>query len=300
MARTATVIGSGVNGLSAAIVLAQAGFDVEVHEAAPVIGGAARSGELTLPGFTHDLGSAVHPMAVSSPFFAGLPLARHGLEWIWPEASLAHPLDDGTAVMLERDVADTARQFGPHAQRYQSVFDPLVRDWATLFREVFRPMRIPRHPFLMARFGVRAMQPMTVLGRYSLRSRRAAALLAGVAAHSCLTMTSITSGGFALLLGAAGHAVGWPIPRGGSQSISNALAGVLRKAGGRIYTDSRIDDLAQVGGRDLVLCDITPRQLLRIAGGRLAGPYRESLEAYRYGPGVFKMDWALQIGRAHV
>ena len=287
------VVGSGPNGLAAAIVLAQAGLRVEVHEAAPAIGGAARSGELTLPGFVHDLGSAVHPTAISSPFFNSLPLAREGLEWIQPPAALAHPLDDGTAVMLERDIASTAAQFGSDAARYRKLFEPLVEEWPTLFNEVFRPVRLPHHPILLARFGLHAMQPATVLARNSLRNARANALFAGIAAHSILKLQAPMSGGFGLLLGAAGHAVGWPIPRGGAQSISNALARVLESLGGRIVTSSRIDDLGQAGSRDLVLCDVTPRQFVAMAGDRLPTPYRESLEEYRYGPGVFKMDWAL-------
>jgi phytoene dehydrogenase-like protein len=293
MTGTATVIGAGPNGLSAAIVLAQAGLEVEVHEAASEIGGGARSGELTLPGFVHDLGSAVYPMGISSPFFKTLPLVEHGLEWVQPPAALAHPLDDGTAVMLERSVAATADQFGIHGPAYREIFEPLASQWPTLVREVFRPLRIPHHLLLMARFGLQAVQPATVLARNRLRNRRAQALFAGIAAHSNLKLQSALSAAFGLIMGAAGHAVGWPIARGGGQQISNALAGVLRMLGGRIYTGSRVARLKDVGERDLILCDVSPRQLVAIAGSELPGPYRESLEAYRYGPGVFKMDWAL-------
>lgn len=294
MKRTATVIGSGPNGLSAAIVLAQAGLDVEVHEAAPSIGGAARSGELTLPGFVHDLGSAVHPMAVSSQFFRKLPLSEYGLHWIWPEASLAHPLDDGTAVMLERDVSLTAAQFGSDSAAYRNLYQPLVERYPTLFNEVFRPLRIPHHPFLMARFGLGGIQPATIFARRSLRNSRAQALFAGIAAHSELKLQSPLSAAFGLILGAAGHAAGWPIPRSGAQQISNALAGVLHSSGGRMITSSRVTHLRNLGERDLVLCDVSPRQFLSIADGLLPDPFRESLEQYRYGFGVFKMDWALR------
>ncbi|HTU46299.1 MAG TPA: NAD(P)/FAD-dependent oxidoreductase [Bryobacteraceae bacterium] len=293
MKRTAAVIGAGPNGLAAAIVLAQAGLEVEVHETAAEIGGAARSGELTLAGFVHDLGSAVHPMGISSPFFAKLPLQEHGLEWIQPAAALAHPLDDGTAVMLERDLAATAAQFGSDGDAYREVFEPLVNHWPTLVREVFRPLRVPHHPFLLGRFGLNAIQPATVLARHKLRNARAQALFAGIAAHSNLKLQSPLSAGFGLILGSAGHAVGWPIPRGGSQRISNALAGVLAALGGRIFAESRVRQLKDVGERDLILCDVTPRQLVAIAGRELPAPFRESLEQYRYGPGVFKMDWAL-------
>jgi phytoene dehydrogenase-like protein len=293
MKRTATVIGAGPNGLAAAIVLAQAGLDVEVHEAAAEVGGAARSGALTLPGFVHDLGSAVYPLGISSPFFAKLPLKEHGLEWVQPPAPLAHPLDDGTAVMLEREIGATAAQFGAHGSDYRELFQPLVDRWPTLVREVFRPLRLPHHPFLLSRFGVHAIQPATVLARQKLKNARAQALFAGIAAHSALKLQSPLSAAFGLILGAAGHAVGWPIPRGGAQRIPNALAGVLGRAGGRIVTGSRIGRLSELGKRDLILCNVTPRQLVEIAGAELPAPYRESLEQYRYGPGVFKMDWAL-------
>lgn len=293
MSPTAAVIGSGPNGLAAAIALADAGLRVEIHEAAEQIGGAARSAELTLPGFVHDLGSAVHPMTVSSPFFAKLPLRDHGLEWIQPPAALAHPLDDGTAIMLERDVDATAAQFGPDAAKYRELFHPLVEDWPILFSEVFRPLRVPHHPVLLARFGIRAVQPATVVARNLLRDARAQALFAGIAAHSALKLQSPLSAAFGLIIGAAGHAVGWPIPKCGAQRISNALAGVFRSLGGQITTGSRVEDLRQVDSYDLALCDITPRQFVAIARDALPVPYRESLEAYRYGPGVFKMDWAL-------
>jgi phytoene dehydrogenase-like protein len=289
----AAVVGAGPNGLAAAIVLAQAGLEVEVHEAAAEVGGAARSGELTLPGFVHDLGSAVYPLGISSPFFSKLPLKEHGLEWIQPPAALAHPLDDGTAVMLERDIGATAAQFGAHGCEYRELFKPLVDRWPTLVREVFRPLRFPHHPFLMGRFGLNAIQPATVLLRHKLRNARAQALFAGIAAHSTLKLQSPLSAAFGLILGAAGHAVGWPIARGGAQRISNALADALRALGGRIFTQARVAQLRDVGERDLILCDLTPRQLVAIAGPELPAPFRESLEQYRYGPGVFKMDWAL-------
>jgi len=293
----AIVIGSGPNGLAAAIVLAQAGLDVEVRETAPTPGGGARSAEVTLPGFVHDLGSAVHPMALSSPFFSTLPLREHGLEWIWPDASVAHPLDDGTAVMLERDVARTAAQFdSSDAKAYRNLFEPLVTHWDTLKTELLKPVvRIPTHPFLLGRFGLHGVQPATLLARSSFRNSRPRALFAGSAAHSFLKLESPLSSAFGLMLSAAGHAVGWPIPKGGAQQITNALAGVLRSFGGKIVTNAQVDTLDELGSPDLTLCDVTPRQFLRLAHRQLQGrPYRRLLERYRYGPAVFKVDWALR------
>jgi phytoene dehydrogenase-like protein len=293
MQPTAIVVGSGPNGLAAAIALAQGGLNVEVREAAPVVGGAARSGELTLPGFTHDLGSAVHPMALSSPFFSKLPLAEHGLKWIWQDAELAHPLDDGTAVMLERDVTATAAQFGRDSGAYRKLFAPLVAQWPALVDEVLGPLRWPGHPFLLARFGRHALQSCTMLTRSLFEGERARSLFAGPCAHSTLRLEAPLCSGFGLTLSAAGHAAGWPIPAGGSQQIAEALSGVLRSLGGRIVTGARVASLAETETADVTLCDVTPRQFLKLAGGCLPDSYRQSLERYRYGPGVFKMDWAL-------
>ncbi len=294
MKRSAIVIGSGPNGLAAAIVLAQAGIEVEVRETAPVAGGAARSGELTLPGFIHDLGSAVYPMGVSSPFFSKLPLEQHGLHWIRSSAPLAHPLDDGTAVMLERDLAATASQLGSDAAPYRKLFEPMVKMWPALVDAVFRPLPLPRHPFLLAGFGLRAVQPATVLARACFRGLRARALFAGLAAHSVLKLEAPLSSAFGMIMGAGGHAVGWPIARGGAQSIANALSGVLKSLGGRIVTGCRVATLEELGRQDLILCDVTPRQFLALADNRLPESFRHSLQHYRYGPGVFKVDWAMR------
>ncbi len=288
------MIGSGPNGLSAAIMLARAGLEVEVREAAPVLGGAARSGELTLPGFINDLGSAVHPMGASSPFFAKLGLERFGLEWIHSPSQLAHPFDDGTAVTLERDLSATAEQLGPDGAAYRRLYLPLVRHWPTLFKEVFRPLTFPRHPFLVSQFGLRAMQPCTLLTKSMFRGDRARALVAGSAAHSALKLEAPLSSAFGMILGGAGHTVGWPIPRGGSQSISNALARVLESLGGRVITDARVSSLDELGSPTLTLCDVTPRQFLGLAGHRLRPSFRKLLLHFKYGPGVFKVDWALR------
>jgi phytoene dehydrogenase-like protein len=292
---SAIIAGSGPNGLSAAIALARAGCDVEVREAASTPGGAARSAEITLPGFVHDLGSAVYPWAVSSPFFSTLPLAAHGLEWIHSPAPLAHPLDDGTAVMLERDVDATAAQFGADAGRYHSLFDAITDGWQALVRDLLRPLaRISHHPLLVGRFGLRAIQPATLLAKTEFRDARARALFAGLAAHSTLKLSAPLSSAFGLMLGGSGHAAGWPIPKGGSQSITNALCAVLNSLGGRIVTESRVADLDTLGSRDLILCDVMPRQFIALAGERLPAPFRELLARYKHAPGIFKLDWALR------
>lgn len=294
MQRTALVAGSGPNGLAAAIRLAQAGVEVTVREAASVAGGGVRSDELTLRGFVHDVGSAVHPMAVSSPFFAKLPLQQHGLEWVWPQAELAHPFDDGTAVLIERDLVRTAAQFGRDAMAYRDLFEPLVSDWPTLSEEILRPIGMPRHPVRLAKFGMKAIQPAARLAETLFKEERTRAVFAGLAAHSTLPLEVAMSASFGLVLGTAAHAVGWPVPRGGSQSIARALSGVLESYGGKVVTQSRVEHLPLKAASDVTLCDVTPRQFLEISSGRLPQKYRRALEAFRYGPGVYKVDWALR------
>jgi phytoene dehydrogenase-like protein len=296
--RKASVIGAGPNGLSAAIVLAQAGLEVDLFEAEPTLGGAARTMELTLPGFHHDFGSAVHPMAAGSPFFQTLPLANYGLEWIHPPAPLAHPLDDGTAVLLERDLAATGSALGADGSAWRRLFEPFASRWSHLSADILRPMiAIPRHPFLLARFGLNALLPAATLARRHFRHDPARALFAGLAAHSFLALDAPISSSFGLVLGITAHAVGWPIPRGGAQSIANALAAHLTHLGGRIHTSTRIRSLAELPAADLILCDISPRQLLALAGqspqGRLSASYRQKLARYKYGPAAFKVDYAL-------
>jgi len=303
--RKACIIGAGPNGLAAAIVLAQAGLDVEVFEAEPTLGGAARTMELTLPGFHHDFGSAVHPLAVGSPFFSSLPLADYGLEWIHSPAPLAHPLDDGTAVLLERDldVAEAGLGGGrgsesPDGKAWRSLMEPLATHWTSLAPDLLRPaIAFPKHPFLLARFGLNALRSATAVARHNLRTEPARALFAGLAAHSFLALDQPLSASFALVLGAAAHAVGWPIPRGGAQFLSNALAAHLAHLGGRVTTSTRITSLGDLPASDLILCDITPRQLLALAGdssaSRLTAAYRSQLAAYKYGPAAFKVDYAL-------
>ena len=292
---TALVIGSGPNGLSAAIHLARHGYRVEVREASGQIGGGASSSALTLPGFLHDCGSAIHPMAVCSPFFRTLPLHEHGLEWIFPPAPLAHPLDGGRAVILDHDFETTAASLGVDRKAYLGLYRPLLDGWQKLMGDVLRPQpAIPHHPLLLAAFGLRALQPASVLAQSLFRTDAARALFAGMAGHSFLRLEQPLSSAFGMILGGSGHAVGWPVPKGGSQSIANALASYLRSLGGTITTDSPVASLDQLGDPDLTLCDITPRQFLHIAGKRIPAGYAQSLREYRYGPGVFKVDWALR------
>ncbi len=290
----AIVVGAGPNGLAAAIALAQAGMQVEVFEAEEQPGGGARTMELTLPGFHHDFGSAVHPMAAASPFFSSLPLREHGLEWIHSPAPLAHPFDDGTSITLERDLDAAVRVLGVDGRAWREIVGPLVKYWAEFASEILRPViHLPQHPFLLARFGLKALMPAAAFANRWFQSNRTKALFAGLAAHSFLALDEPLSASFGIVLGATAHAVGWPIPRGGAQSITRALIAHLERLGGTLRTSSRVDNLASVGEFDAALCDVTPRQLLRMAGERFTPAYSRQLERYRYGPGVFKVDYAL-------
>ena len=289
----AIVVGSGPNGLAAAIVLARAGLSVRVLEAADTVGGGARSAELTLPGFVHDVCSAIHPLGVASPFFRTLPLAAHGVEWIDPPAALAHPFDDGTAALLERSATAASSMLGEDDTSWRRLFAPLARDADALLEDVLAPLHVPGHPLLLARFGARAALPATTVARLSFGGTKARALFGGLAAHSMLRLDRPPSAAFGLVLGLLGHAVGWPFPRGGSQRLSDALASYLRAVGGEIETGRRVESLAELGDASVVLLDVTPRGLLALAGDRLPARYRHRLESYRYGHGVFKLDWAL-------
>jgi phytoene dehydrogenase-like protein len=293
MSPDAVVVGSGPNGLAAAILLAQAGLRTEVREAAPAAGGGLRSDALTLPGFIHDVCAAVLPFAVASPCFRTLPLHDFGLDWVQPPAALAHPLDDGTAAMLERSLDATAAGLGLGGGSWRGLLAPFVEAWDRLADDVLAPpLHVPRHPLLLARFGLRALQPATLLAR-DLRGTAARALLAGCAAHSFLPLQALGTGAFGLLLAAAGHAVGWPIVRGGSQRLAGALAGYFRSLGGEIRTDAALRQLDEVRSARLVMLDVGPHQVARIAGDRLPTGYRRALQRYRYGAAAFKLDWAL-------
>jgi len=293
MKRTSCVIGSGPNGLAAAIVLAQAGVQVTVYEAEAIPGGAVRSMELTLPGFKHDFGSAVYPLGIGSPFFSSLPLADFGLQWIHSPAPFAHPLDDGTAVVLERELAAAQHSLGEDGKSWVNLMQPFVEHWREFSSDVLRPMpSIPAHPFLVARFGVNGIISARGVVKH-FRNQRTRALFAGVAAHSLLSMNEPMSGAFGMLMAIPAHAVGWPIPRGGAQSLTNALLGYLQKLGGEIQTSSRVAKLADLPRYDLYLCDVTPRQLIAIAGERMSESFIRVLRRFRYGPGAFKVDYAL-------
>jgi phytoene dehydrogenase-like protein len=291
--RPCVVVGSGPNGLAAAITLAQAGRHVTVFEAEDAIGGGTRSAALTLPGFVHDVCSAIHPMGIASPFFQSLPLKDFGLEWIHPNAPLAHPLDDGTAVVLCRSIDDTAAGLGGDGQAYRKLFAPLVANSATLLDATLRPLLPPHHPLALARFGLHGMRSARGLATAKFRGERARALFAGMAGHSVIPLEAPFSASFALVLGMLGHTVGWPFPRGGSQAIANALAGYLKSLGGEIVTSHRVSSPADLPTGSTVLFDTSPRQLLQIGGDVLPSGYRRQLGRYRYGPAAFKIDWAL-------
>lgn len=289
----AVVVGSGPNGFAGAITLARSGCSVLMIEAKDIVGGGSRSSELTLPGFVHDICSAIHPLGIASPFFRSLDLASRGLEWIHPPAALAHPLDDGTAVLLERSIDTTAEMLGSDAGSYLKLMKPIASNWDKLIEEVLSPLHFPRHPLALGTFGLKARQSIDHLVRSQFKATRARALLAGIAAHSIMPMDRAGSAAFGLILGAAGHVVGWPMVKGGSQSIAEALKRYLIALGGEIRTGVKVDSLDELPKARVVLLDVTPRQLASIAGDRLPQDYRRRLLEYRYGPGVFKMDWAL-------
>jgi phytoene dehydrogenase-like protein len=288
------VVGSGPNGLAAAITAARTGKSVVVYEARETLGGGMRSEELTLPGFVHDICSAIHPLGLSSSFFHDLPLQEHGLEWINPPASVAHPLDDGTAVILEHSIEATAAQLGRDAKMYRRLMTPLVRDWDKLAQMTLAPLtRIPRYPLASARFGLPAALPLNLFAKTLFREERTRALFAGLSAHSMLTMGHLISTSFGLVLGILGHKVGWPMAKGGSQKIADALASYLRSLGGEIITGQPITEFNQLPSAKAYFFDTSPRHLLEIAGDKLPSGYQGRLKKYRYGMGVFKLDWAL-------
>jgi phytoene dehydrogenase-like protein len=288
----AIVVGSGPNGLAAAIVIAQTGRKVIVFEAEPTIGGGARSGELTLPGFVHDICSAIHPFGVVSPFFKSVPLAQFGLEWIEPPVMVAHPLDAGPPGVIYRDVERTAQGLDGDARAYRHLIGHVVNNWLRIEDAVLGPFRFPKHPFALARFGLTALASAESAARV-FASERGRALFTGIAAHGMLPLDHRPSAGFGLVLAAMAHVAGWPLPRGGSQKVSDALAAYLRSLGGEIVTGARVESLDKLPPARAVLCDLSPRPFLRIAGDRLPAAYRRKLERYRYGMGAFKVDFAL-------
>lgn len=289
----AVIIGAGPNGLAAGVALAQRGWRVVIVEAAETIGGGCRTGELTVPGFHHDPCSTIHPLAVASPFLRRLPLDRYGLEWIDPPLALAHPFDDGSAAVLARSMDETTASLGADGPAYERLLRPFIRDYDVLIEQLLGPLRLPRHPLAIARFGFAALRSAKGLAEARFTGEPARALFGGVAAHSMLRLDQPGSAAFGLMLSLLGHVVGWPIPRGGSQRIVDALAAYFRSLGGEIRTGEPVRSIAGYGRAEVILFDLTPRQILQISGDQLPGWYRRQLGRYRYGPGVFKMDWAL-------
>jgi len=287
------VIGSGPNGLAAAITMARAGCSVLVYEALKEIGGGARTAEITLPGFHHDICSSVHPMAATSEFFSSIPQKELGLDWIYPTAALAHPFDDGTAVVLRRSLCESARQFGADEHAVRRLLKSFVQKWDALSIDILGPAHLPKHPWLLAEFCRYAILPATRLAAYTFRTSKARAVFAGIAAHSTMPLTAWGSSSFGIVLWAMCHAVGWPFARGGSQAISNALAQYLSKLGGQIVTGKRVTSLDDLPEAVVVICDVTPRQFLEIGGSRISIAERRRLKKCVYGPAAFKIDWSL-------
>ena len=291
----AIVVGAGPNGLAAAITLARAGRSVIVYEAADEAGGGMRTAELTLPGFRHDPCATIVPLTVASPFFRSVDLARRGVQLIHSDAPFAHPLDDGNAAVLERSVAATAAGLGARDGRaWARLFGPLVRSAGQLAAEILRPVvHVPRHPLVLARFGLPGLRSVEGLARSQFKSPAARALFAGVSAHAMLRLDRPLSASYGLALATFGHAVGWPMARGGSSAVTDALVAELRDLGGEVVTGHSVTTIASLPPARAVLLDVTPRQLLAVAGDRLSGRVRRRAARFRYGPGVFKVDWAL-------
>jgi phytoene dehydrogenase-like protein len=290
----AVIVGSGPNGLAAAIEIARAGRSVLVVEGAATIGGGMRTEELTLPGFRHDVCSAIHPMGIASPYLRSLPLEAHGLQWVFPEVQLAHPFDDGSAAVVLRSLEATADTLGVDSKRYRSLMSPLNEHAEALIEGFLAPLlRVPRHPFVMARFGMLGIRPADKLLHAKFEGEPARALLAGNAAHAMLPLSAPLTGAFALVYNVFAHHVGWPAALGGSQSIGDALASYLRSLGGKIETGRPVESLAELPTSRVVLLDVAPESLIHIAGKELPSSYVAKLKRFRYGAGVFKIDWAL-------
>lgn len=288
----AIVVGSGPNGLAAAITMQQAGLSVLLVEGKDTIGGGLRSAGLTLPGFVHDVCSAIHPLAIGSPFFRTLPLDKFGLEFIQPDLPAAHPLDNGTAAVLKRSITGTAELLGADRQNYLDLMEPVVKNWPLIAADVLGPLHYPEHPIAMAQFGLKAIQSATALSKH-FKTEEAKALFGGMAAHSIQPLSNAATAAIGLVLMAAGHLYGWPIPKGGSHTIADALAGYFTSIGGKIETGFYVKRLDQLPSARAVLFDVTPKQLLQIAGYKMSALYKWQLERYRYGMGVFKVDWAI-------
>ncbi|MEB0249258.1 MULTISPECIES: NAD(P)/FAD-dependent oxidoreductase [unclassified Mucilaginibacter] len=288
----AIIVGSGPNGLAAAILMQQNGLKVLLLEAKSEIGGGLRTAELTLPGFKHDICSAIHPLAAASPFLKTLPLADFGLNYIYPEIDAAHPLEHAKPAILCRSIDLTAQHLGEDEQTYRKLMGSVTKNWPLIDADILGPLHFPKHPLALASFGLDAIKSATMLAN-QFKTKQAKALIAGMAAHAIQPITNLATSAIALVLMAAGHLQGWPIPKGGSNSIANALAAYFESIGGNIQTDTYIKSLDQLPSTHAILFDITPKQLLAIAGHKFSSIYKWQLERYRYGMGVYKVDWAL-------
>jgi len=288
----AIVVGSGPNGLAAAITMQQAGLSVLLVEGKETIGGGMRSAELTLPRFVHDVCSAIHPLAACSPFFKTLPLEKHGLKFIEPTIAAAHPFDDGTAAALYRSIDQTAKELGQDEESYRKLIEPLIKNWPRIIAGILGPLHFPKHPFEMARFGLKALTSANRLAK-RFHSKQAKGLWAGMTAHAIQPLSNAATSASGLLLMSAAHLQGWPMAKGGSQSIAKALASYFLSLGGTIETKFVVDSLSKLPSAKAILLDVTPRQLLKIAGHKFSSVYKWQLRRYRYGMGVFKIDWAL-------
>lgn len=289
----AIIIGSGPNGLSAAIRLQQMGLKTAVYEQASEPGGAVRTAEVTLPGFKHDLGSAIHPLGLASPFFQTLPLSQFNLEWIDPGIPFAHPFPDGTAHVAYRSVEETAAQFGRDADRYYSLMNNMVRDWDMIGPDLLKPLAIPSHPLAFAGFGMKALLSAKQLVNLYFKDDKTKSFFYGCAAHSTLPLTKIASASFGLVLLAIAHRFGWPFPKGGASSLSNALIAYYQSLGGNLQLNFPVLHVDELPISKTYIFDLTPRQLLKIGGTKFSWLYRKRMGSYRYGAGAFKMDWAL-------
>lgn len=290
----AVVIGSGPNGLSAAIVLAQKGMSVLLIEAQSTLGGGCRSGELTLPGYKHDLCSSIFPLGIGSPFFRTLPLEKYGLSWIQPTSPYAHPFADGKAAIVERSIEATATTLGADGPAYVKIMNSLKPNWQAVCEALLQPTKLFEHPLAMAKFGRQALLSAEMFVNSNFHSPLARGLFAGVAAHATMPLDTVTSASIGLVLGTAAHAVGWPMVAGGSQNLTNALIEHFSALGGEIISNSQVISLDDLPAARLILCDITPKQLLSIFADHLPAAYCHQLKLYRYGPGCFKIDWALE------
>lgn len=289
----AVIVGSGPNGLAAAIYLQQKGLSTLLVEGKETVGGGLRTLELTLPGFKHDMCSAIHPMAAASPFFKSLPLYDHGLEFIDSPVLAAHPFEDGTAIGLFKSLEKTKENLGEDGERYVRLLEPFISRWNDLVPDFMGPLRIPENPVLMAKFGLKALQSASALGNKTFVSVKNKGFWAGMAAHSIQPLENLATSAIGLVLLAAGHTEGWPIPKGGSQSIANALLSYYHSIGGKFQAGKFVKSLNDIPPHKAVLFDLTPKQILEIAGGKFSGLYLKQLKSYRYGMGVCKVDWAL-------